>query len=360
MCSDRAFTRYLELKSVNALRDELARSGVLSKGWKTKAGVDKGRQPLSRGSLFHLLQSRVYLGQIVHGDRIHPGAHPAIVPAELFKAVQQQLAVNAAKRRVKGTLAGSLPLKGLVFDALGNRMGPSFAYGKNGGRHCYYVSVPLQRGEALPAGVIGRISALPMEALVLDRVSRCLDQPATDTALEALLPILRRVDVEANSVRLTLDRQAVLGDGDAAAAVSRIAARLEADDQIAVGKRSGQTIELIIGVRPVFRGGRTWMVKPAGAAAVGRPDKQLPKALAQAHNGLTKINAGPTQSPEHWRQTEGLRDSYMRRLARLAFLAPDIQRAILDGRQPAGLTARALADQHIPLAWADQRQLFAL
>jgi len=39
-----------------------------------------------------------------------------------------------------------------------------------------------------------------------------------------------------------------------------------------------------------------------------------------------------------------------------AFLAPDIQRAILEGRQPAGLTAAQLMNAGIPLAWADQRK----
>jgi site-specific DNA recombinase len=43
-------------------------------------------------------------------------------------------------------------------------------------------------------------------------------------------------------------------------------------------------------------------------------------------------------------------------LLRLTFLAPDIVRAILDGKQPATLTARRLmADTRLPLAWAEQR-----
>lgn len=47
--------RYLRLKSVNALRDELARDGVLSKAWISRAGRPMGGVPFNTGSLFHLL-----------------------------------------------------------------------------------------------------------------------------------------------------------------------------------------------------------------------------------------------------------------------------------------------------------------
>lgn len=46
---------------------------------------------------------------------------------------------------------------------------------------------------------------------------------------------------------------------------------------------------------------------------------------------------------------------YHRSLAQLAFLAPDIQTAILEGRQPAGLTLESLLDKTLPVAWSDQR-----
>ena len=48
---------------------------------------------------------------------------------------------------------------------------------------------------------------------------------------------------------------------------------------------------------------------------------------------------------------------YAARLMRLNFLAPDIVIAILNGRQPVGLTARKLmADTRLPLEWSEQRK----
>lgn len=46
------------------------------------------------------------------------------------------------------------------------------------------------------------------------------------------------------------------------------------------------------------------------------------------------------------------------RIARLAYLAPDIIKTILDGRQPRQVTARFLSRLvALPLAWPDQRRL---
>ncbi|MGA9539953.1 MAG: recombinase family protein, partial [Methyloceanibacter sp.] len=58
---------------------------------------------------------------------------------------------------------------------------------------------------------------------------------------------------------------------------------------------------------------------------------------------------------------EGVGSSYVSRLIRLSFLAPDIVTAILNGRQPASLTAnRLMEDTRLPLAWKAQREQFAL
>jgi site-specific DNA recombinase len=53
---------------------------------------------------------------------------------------------------------------------------------------------------------------------------------------------------------------------------------------------------------------------------------------------------------------EGVSPTYFTRLVRLNYLAPDITQAILDGRQPRGLTAdKLLAHSRLPLAWPEQR-----
>jgi hypothetical protein len=54
---------------------------------------------------------------------------------------------------------------------------------------------------------------------------------------------------------------------------------------------------------------------------------------------------------------EGVTQSYVARVMRLAFLAPDITQAILDGRQPDQVTAnRLVLWSQLPLAWPEQRK----
>jgi site-specific DNA recombinase len=47
---------------------------------------------------------------------------------------------------------------------------------------------------------------------------------------------------------------------------------------------------------------------------------------------------------------------YERRLLRLAFLAPDIQQAILAGLQPRSLNLEQLIHSDLPSAWPAQRR----
>ena len=49
---------------------------------------------------------------------------------------------------------------------------------------------------------------------------------------------------------------------------------------------------------------------------------------------------------------------HLERTARLAYLAPDIVRAIMEGRQPRSLNARTLARLgSLPLSWSEQRAM---
>ena len=54
---------------------------------------------------------------------------------------------------------------------------------------------------------------------------------------------------------------------------------------------------------------------------------------------------------------EDVVSSYVTRLLRLSYLAPDIIAAILKGSQPVELTASRLAQlKNLPLDWAEQRK----
>ena len=70
------------------LAGELAAKGVTSK---------LGRR-LYRGALFHMLQNRLYRGEVTHKGNVYPGEQAAIVDQALWDPVQTQLAENRADR----------------------------------------------------------------------------------------------------------------------------------------------------------------------------------------------------------------------------------------------------------------------
>ena len=92
------FRHYLETGSVSALQDRLERDGVAGKVRIDRYGRETGGKPLARGALYHLLQNRIYRGEIVHKEQSYPGEHAAIVDETLWKQVQRKLATNRTER----------------------------------------------------------------------------------------------------------------------------------------------------------------------------------------------------------------------------------------------------------------------
>ena len=94
----------------------------------------------------------------------------------------------------------------------------------------------------------------------------------------------------------------------------------------------------------------------APAASAARPNLSLIKAVARGHAWYQKLLSG-TASQAAIAKENGVDNTYVSRLVRCAFLAPDITAAILDGRQPPDLTLDELLDNLSP-DWSDQRQAF--
>src|SRR5262249_39329517 len=66
------FERYLELRSVRLLKEELTRDGIVSKVRVSQKGIRSGGQPFGRGALYELLANPIYLGEIRHRTVRHP------------------------------------------------------------------------------------------------------------------------------------------------------------------------------------------------------------------------------------------------------------------------------------------------
>ncbi|WP_292067516.1 recombinase family protein [Brevundimonas sp. UBA7664] len=336
------FNLYLELGSVSALEARLAQEGMRSKVWVSAKGSTSGGVPLSRGALFHMLRNRVYLGEIVHGATSVAGCHPPIVEPDVFARVQTQLAANTRARKERPLRSAQLPLKGLVFDADGHPMSPSFGYGRGGRVYRYYVSAPLQQGRKVEEreGVLRRVSAEALEEAVRTQLAT-VSPGGDERSFAALLKPVRRVEVLPEALRIAFHAKALPRD---------------VRDRLYPCDTHADQVVLVAPVRCQARGGRTWVLTPVCGSAVrkARRDPVLIRGLRQAH----KIAAGLG-----WRASDGAfvgsgkapTSSYERRLWPLVFLAPDIQQSILEGRQPPALTLDQLLKMRLPTGWPDQR-----
>lgn len=330
------FTRYLALGSVHALERELARGGMMSKRNLARNGSVRGGVPFSRGALFHLLRNRTYLGQIAHGEIVHPGLHEPIVDTDLFEAVQARLDAQKLRSAARPNASSRAPLTGRLFDAQGQPMTPTFSRGARGRTYRYYVATALQQGQrrSQDDGAIARLSAPAFEALVAELLRRLTDA-------EDPLALPGRVIVHEAALHILLPVRFL----------PKVRGRLAEGEQAERDPDDPQQMRLEVLTTLCLRGGRTTIA--ASSAAPVRRDPVLIAALRRAHamvdvdrRGMPLIASAPA-SP------------YLRRLVRLAFLAPDLQRAILDGRQPLALTLERLMYSEIPLSWSDQKALIA-
>jgi site-specific DNA recombinase len=330
------FAAYIELGSVHLLQRWLDEREIQPKQRTTLAGRPTGAKSFSRGSLFHLLRNRTYLGQIVHKDQAHPGLHPAIIDGVLFDAVQAKLNANARRHEARSDHVARAPLTGRIFNGDGQRMSPSFTHGKRGQVYRYYVLAALQQGRRpLNDSDFRRVAGPALEALVGEAIQRLAPATAADS-----LSILERIEVHAETLQMLMP----IG------LLATVRSRLAPGEVVEPDAADTTMLRLTVPVRMRLRGGRTWIL--GSTESPSRRDPVLIRALRKAHAMLGTDTAGLPMldvSPP---------SPYLRRLIRLAFLAPDLQRAILAGTQPPGLTLEQLMRAPLPLLWSEQADMF--
>ena len=92
-------------------------------------------------------------------------------------------------------------------------------------------------------------------------------------------------------------------------------------------------------------------------APSARLDDALIANVARGHAWLEQIKAGKTIA--EIAEAEGNTSRRVQQTLDFAFLAPDITRDILAGKQPMGLTSTWIATHSLPISWDEQRALVA-
>jgi DNA invertase Pin-like site-specific DNA recombinase len=367
------YQRYLELGSVRELSRELAGRGIISKVRISRKGIRSGGCGFSRGALYELLSNPLHIGEIRHRQERYPGQHEAIVPRELWEAVQQHLQTSAVRDRQSATSAISSPLAGKVFDADGE---PLYAQGaaKAGRRYRYYVSRCLVNGSARDDRKGWRLAAPELERAVAIAAQQILSDHA------AMLEVIEHSQLTAPDIRGTLDSASTLcrrlqHETGARTCLAESIDRVElCDDGIrvtlkltvscshaGVGTSSTVCLTRFVALAMKRRGVETRIVIGCSTEPARTVDHALLKAVARARVWFDELASGRVRSLAEVARREGIMRGYVERLAPLAFVAPAIVEAICRGRQPAELSAEALLNRiKLPLAWQAQEDALGI
>ena len=378
------FRRYLELKSVRALKTELEEAGIRSKQRILSDGTPYGGQKLSRGALYLMLHNRIYRGEITHKGNAYPGEHRAIVDQALWDQVQAILAENRIDREIGSYAKQPSLLAGLAFDETGERLTPSHAV-KKGTRYRYYVSSSLIVGSAkghpngrrIPAGnlesmVINRLRAFLMDqGAVLDairdkypdsthqkrlisrgrQIAEELPTMAPDQTRAMLMGLIARVDLKSDRVEIKMRRQSLFGLLHAQS--TEPIPRLGKSD-----KQSEDILTLKVKAR-LQRVGREMRMLVENAEDQTLADPGLLRIVARGHDIQGRLMQSTDLTLHAIASQERVTPGYISRLLRLPLLAPDIVTAIVNGKNPPQLTAKKLMRLalELPVDWTEQRKL---
>ena len=367
------FTRYLQLGCVRALKLELDRVGVHSKLRVRADGKSYGGGPLYRGALYKILRNPIYAGEVRHRTQTYQGEHEAIVAREIWDEVQQLLSSNAQHRMVGvGTKNPSL-LTGLLKDEHGHPMTPSHTKRRNR-QYRYYAATPPSRSREGSAPGLLRIPAHDVEAAFWDRLKAFLTCPAEllsalegcdgrqaqviqaghESVLiyEQAAPSMRRGWVQGvvEEVRVSPTRLTIR------LAVSGLATRLGLPPQAISCASPRISLSSDCRLKRGGRGLRFIIPSQTGERGEVHLDQPLIKAIARGRIWFDQLVTAQVPTREKIAQANGVSAQYVATLLPLAWLAPDIVEAILQGRQPKGLSVERLR-KGFPVEWTEQRRV---
>jgi DNA invertase Pin-like site-specific DNA recombinase len=343
------FRRYLELGSVNELVRDLRERNIRTKTKQLATGATRGGIPFGRGTLYYLLGNHFYIGEVKYKNEILPGEQPSIMDRALFDAVRQKSLAQWSHRTVVRNKSDHL-LAGLLFDDAGHRMVPTHAT-KAGVRYRYYVSTPFLRGEAktASAGSVARVPAADIEAVV----ARLLKEH-----------LAAKQDRSTTSNVLSGDRGAV---AQLVAGIvvyeDRLVVRLKSENADEPSDSPDDRSLTSPWQKPPSKRSRQILLPHNASRSKVRPAQferraRLVSAIARGRRWLDDVVSGRVTTVAELCTREKCSVRQVNMAISLAFLAPNLVKAAVEGRLPRGIGIERLRDP--PTEWSRQFEALGL
>jgi hypothetical protein len=261
---------------------------------------------------------------------------------QLFDAVQQKLSDQWSHRSHAKTKSDHL-LTGLLFDDAGHRMIPTHAT-KAGIRYRYYVSLPHLQGESrtVSVGSVSRIPATDIEDIIVKSVNEHLgaqhDQPTSSSAHAD-----DRGVIAEQVVRIDVHKD-------------RLMVRLKSAGTEESHSTDGPLLS-IPWQKPPSRKSRQILIPIGVPRNEVRPIRierraRLVNAISRGRRWLDEIVTGSVTDIEQIAARHKCSGRQVNMTISLAFLAPDLVKAAVEGRLPRGIGVERLRDT--PAEWSRQ------
>jgi site-specific DNA recombinase len=334
------FQRYLELGSLNLLMANLRQDGIVTKVRKLKTGKTVGGVQFTRGSLAHLLRNSFYIGEVRFKGETLKGEQPAILEKSLFDRVQAKLNEQANNQTKMRTKSEAL-LAGRIFDDRGNRMSPSHAR-KAGRKYRYYLSAVLLQAQPTRVGPVARIPAVEIESLVTGAVRESLKLPVQTNDQRLINEHVARVEIHAEHLAIELNQD----DEEGRRAAPRAKRTLHVPWRKSALKRRREILMpndiSAQNIRPIRSETRATLVT----------------SIARGRLWLNELMSDAATTTQAIARRERCSIRKVNMTVSLAFLAPDLVKAAIDGRLPQGIGVSRLTD--LPAEWSRQHHLLGL
>jgi site-specific DNA recombinase len=343
------FRRYLELGSVNELLRDLRERDIRTKSRLLSTGATRGGIPFGRGTLYYLLSNRFYIGEVKYKDEILPGEQPPIMDRGLFETVRQKSLAKWSHRTVLRKKSDQL-LTGLLFDDAGHRMIPTHAT-KAGIRYRYYASTPVLNGEAKTAlaGSISRVPAADIEDTIVKSLEAHFAAQQDGSTSSAIQPRDREV--------LTQLVAGIVVHGD------KLVVRLKSDHTGDEPDHPDDPSLTIPWQKPPSKKSRRILLPHNVSRSDTQPEQferraRLVSAIAKGRRWLDDVVSGRVTTVQEICVQERCSVRQVNLAISLAFLAPNLVKAAVEGRLPRGIGVERLRDP--PTEWSRQFEALGL
>jgi site-specific DNA recombinase len=343
------FRRYLELGSVNELLRDLGERNIRTKTRLLSTGTTRGGVPFGRGALYYVLSNHFYIGEVKYKDEILPGEQPPIMDRALFEAVRQRSLAQWSHRTVVRNKSDHL-LSGLLFDDAGHRMIPTHAT-KAGIRYRYYASTPVLHGEAktASAGSVSRVPAAEVEDIIVNAIK---------THLAA------KRDGSTSSTTQLRDRESL---------AQVVAGLVVHRDKLVIRFMSDHADEETVGAddpsltiawrKPPSKRARRILLPNNSSRSDLEPEQferraRLVSAIAKGRRWLDDVVSGRVTNVTELCKREKCSVRQVNMTISLAFLAPNLVKAAVEGRLPRGIGVERLRDPQTE--WSRQFEALGL